>query len=134
MSNSTKTRLIKYGSSFAFVAAMLAWFLSRVNWGTDGWDVILRMACDGLTVSGVLLLCVGALIWATNEGALDGISYAMRTGLHMFIPGAGRKHIRYGDYVQERKGKRVKGYGFLLISGGITTGLALILLAVYSFL
>lgn len=134
MSNSTKTRLIKYGSCALFVGAMLAWFLSRVNWGKDSWDVIMRMACDGLTVSGVLLLCVGGLIWATNEGALDGIGYAMRAGMNMFIPGGSRKHIRYGDYVEERKGKRVKGYGFLLISGGITTGLALIMLAVYSFL
>ena len=135
MSQRIKTLLVKYGSCVVFVAAMLAWFLSRVDWEKDGMDMILRMVCDGLTVSGVLLLCVGGLIWASNEGALDGIGYALKTPAYMFVPfGSNRKHMRYGEYVEKRREKKVKGYGFLLISGGITTGLSLIVLAVYSFL
>ena len=135
MSELTKKRLVKYGASFAFVAAMVAWFLSRVDWNKDGWDVILRMACDGFTVSGVLLLCVGGLVWASNEGALDGLGYALRTTAYMFIPfGSNRQHLRYSDYVAKRREKKVQGYGFLLISGGITLGLALIALVAYSLI
>ena len=134
MSDHVKKGLIRYGSCVLFVAAMLAWFLCRVDWNTGDWKLILRMACDGLTVSGILLLCVGGLIWATNEGALDGIGYALKSTAHMFVPAGSRKHERYSEYVEKRKEKRVKGYGFLLISGGITLGLAVILLIIHSLM
>ncbi len=134
MSDHVKKGLIRYGSCALFVAAMLAWFLCRVDWSAGDWKLILRMACDGLTVSGILLLCVGGLIWATNEGALDGIGYALKSTAYMFVPGGGRKHERYSEYVEKRKEKRVKGYGFLLISGGITLGLAVILLIIHSLM
>ena len=135
MSDRVKKGLIQYGCCFGFVAAMVAWFVSRVNWGTDSWEFAMRMICDGLTVPGVLLMCVAGLIWASNEGALDGIGYALRTTAYMFVPfGSNRKHVRYAEYVEKRKEKKVKGYGFLLISGGITMGLALIAGIIYSLI
>ena len=132
MSDRTKQLLVKYGCCGLFVAVMLAIFLNRVDWGADGWDVILRMICDGLTVSGVLLLCAGALIWCTNEGAMDGIGYTLGRAVRMLIPGAKHRHERYYDYVQRKREKRVKGYGFLLISGGVVMAAALVVMVLFN--
>ena len=42
--------------------------------------------CDGFSMSGLLLLCVGLLVVIAGEGVFDVLSYGVQKGLHHFIP------------------------------------------------
>ena len=90
------------------------------------------LLCDALTVPGALLLCAGALVWVSNLGALDGVRYGLRLAYRALIPGKRlQKEENYRDYVTARRGRPVKGYGFLLISGTVTIATSLLLLMLY---
>lgn len=133
MSDRVKSLLIKYGGSTLFVAVMAyAYIAMRDFAGAELWEKMV-MICDALTIPGLLLLMVGALIWAANTGALDGITYAVSFAFRSLIPGGRHKDERYADYVERQREKRVKGYGFLLITGGITMAVAIVFMIAYRF-
>ena len=131
MNKRTIARLIKYGSSFLFVIAAAAIYVySRYtpNATTLQWY---HWICDGLTLPSMLLLCAGLLLWITNAGALDILGYAGRFVIQMFLPGGKKRYGTYGDYVLEKQEKRIKGYGFLLITGAISMVATFLFLALY---
>ena len=127
-----KGRLTKYGFCALFVAVMAYVYLLPRNFaGAEGQEKY-RLLCDALTVPGVLLLCAGALVWVSNLGALDGLFYGLRLAFRALIPGKRlQKEENYHDYVVARQEKRVKGYGFLLISGAVTIAASLLFLGLY---
>ena len=115
---------IRYAASAAFVAVMAACYLLPRQ--ADSLREQYRLWCDALSLPGVLLLCAGALVWAGNAGALDGIGYGLRLALRALLPGGG-----LGTGMPARRHKRIGGYGFLWVTGGVTVGAALVLLALY---
>ena len=132
MSKEAKTRLIKYVSAFAFVAVKA--YIYIVNRDFSGASLVTKfwILCDALTIPGILLIMAAALVWASNLGALDGLGYALSSLKSMLIPGAGAKMTeRYAEYVERKQSNRVRGYGFLLISGGITMAVALVFMALF---
>ena len=132
MSEKTKTNLIKYGSCLAFALVLGALYLSDKGLLTLSLQMQLRYISDVFYVSGVLLVMTGSLIWASNEGALDGVSYGLSMAVRSLIPGGrAKRDERYGDYVARRRQKNVKGYGFLFLAGGILLTIGLVLTAVY---
>ena len=131
MSDRVKSLLIKYGCSTLFVAVMAYSYIAARDFaGAKTWEKMV-LICDALTVPGMLLLMVGALIWAANTGALDGITYAVGFAVRALIPGGRHKDERYADYVERQREKRVKGYGFLLITGAVTIAATLLFLGLY---
>lgn len=132
MSEKTKTYLIKYGSCAAFAIALGALYLSDKNMAELPLQGQLRYLADVFFVSGVLQVMAGALIWASNQGALDGAIYGISMAFRSLIPGGrARPDERYGDYVARRREKNVKGYGFLFLAGGILLTIGLLLTAGY---
>ena len=127
-----KGRLTKYGLSILFVAVMACVYLLPRDFAGAGNQERFRLLCDALTVPGVLLLCAGALVWVSGLGALDGLSYGLRLAFRALIPGKRlQKEENYHDYVAARQEKRVKGYGFLLMTGAVTVALSLLFLGLY---
>ena len=127
-----KGRLVKYGLCALFVAVMAFAYLQPRNFAGAEIKEQYRLLCDALTVPGVLLLCAGMLVWVSNLGALDGLSYGLRLAFRALIPGKRlQKEENYHDYVAARQAKRARGYGFLLISGAATVVLSLFLLGLY---
>lgn len=125
-------RLAKYGGSFLFVAVMAWLYLAPRNFAGAAGKARYLLLCDALTVPGALLLCAGALVWVSNLGALDGVRYGLRLAYRALIPGKRlQKEENYRDYVTARRGRPVKGYGFLLISGTVTIAASLLLLMLY---
>ena len=121
---------LKYSLCFLFVGVMAAWYVG----GRDLNDLQTRyrLLCDGLTIPGVLLLCAGSLAWVSNQGALDGISYGLSLALRALIPGKSLSpRERYGDFVARKRANPLRGYGFLLICGGLTVALSLMFLFLY---
>ena len=132
MSKEAKVRLIKYASSFAFVAVLAYIYIGARDFAGASLVVKYWMICDALTIPGILLIMAAALVWVSNLGALDGIGYALKSLKHMLIPGAGAgMDERFADYVERKRNNRIRGYGFLLISGCITMAVALVFMALF---
>ena len=131
MSKRVKVLLAKYGGSAAF-AGVMAWLYISLR-DFDGAKLAdkYRMLSDAFTVPGILLLMFGCLIWISNLGALDGLAYAVSFAIRSLIPGARYKDEKYGDYVERKQENRVKGYGFLFVSGGVTMAVAIVFMILF---
>ena len=83
----------------------------------------------GYAVPAVVVL-FGVLVWLINQGSLDAISYAVRTGLGRLIPGGGLQQPEsYWDYLEKRK--RIRGYGFLFLAGAAALVIAGVFMALF---
>lgn len=91
--------------------------------------------CDGFSVSGVLLLCFGIMIWISNEGFFDVLSYAAQKGLHHLIPGRFSEDLgSFYDYKMSKANGKRAGSAFLVVPGIVILALGLILMGIwYSF-
>ena len=91
-----------------------------------------RLQClsDAFTVPGVLLLAIGSLMWISQQGTFDFFGYVGKTVVDLFRTRV--EHVRYGDYILEKREKRkIGGFGFLLITGAGFMVIAVLFLALY---
>lgn len=131
MSSKAKANLLKYGISGVICVAMVVFYAAVRDFFAQALVEQYRILCDGFTISGVLAILAGALLAVTNQGALDGLTYACSTAFKALIPGGRLQTEKYYDYVQRKNEKRVKGYGFLFVVGGICMALALIFMFLF---
>ena len=158
MSKRTKIRLVKYISCLVFVLVLAGSYVLgqhstqfRELYGASLEDMKFavkanlwfqffeshtlvewyRWISDGLTLPSVTLLSAGLLIWVSNAGALDLLGYSGRFMLQLFLPANKKRYGTYGDYVAEKQEKRIKGYGFLLISGAISLAVTFVFIALF---
>ncbi len=120
MSERAKKLLVSY-----CVAALLGIgvaVLVAFNYGIDeanDWLSRFRILCDACTIPGVLLLCFGILSWIADQGTFDSLSYAAKSLLRFLQPRS--EHIRYYEYVEERREKRAEKerghFAFLIVTG-----------------
>ena len=91
---------------------------------------VLTCACDGFSVSGLLYLCVGALVRISDVGAFDMLGYAVIKGLHHIIPGKfGEDGETFYDYkLRKQEKKRSSLNRCILITGAINLVIGLILM------
>lgn len=131
MSKQAKLRLIKYGTTGVVCALMAAGHVFASGFG--GLDTMGKylVLCDAFTIPGLLMIMLGAMMWISSKGGLDAISYIMSYVVSMLIPG--KKHLRqnYGDYVAEKSEKRISGYGFFFVVGGVCMALTLVFLMLF---
>lgn len=130
-----KGLLIKYGCCAASVALFGLMYLNGKDIFSLDLHNQLRYWADVFTVPGLLMILIGALIWSSTQGAMDGIGYAAGMLGRSLIPGGrGRKDETYGEYLERKQNSRAKGYGFLFLAGGVTLAIGLILTALFYFL
>lgn len=113
------TTLIKYACCI-IPGAIISWLvLDQHGYSSALSDVErYRILCDAFTIPGVILIMAGALVWISNLGGFDGLSYSLKIALKRLLPfGSVEKPEKYFDYVERRKGKRLKGYHFIFITG-----------------
>ena len=77
---------------------------------------VFHILTDSFFVPAVLIAGFGGIIFVSNEGAFDGISYAMTSFIDIFRKNKKNKYYTYYDY-KEGKGKRDTSFGYLLVSG-----------------
>ena len=74
---------------------------------------------DSFFVVGVLMVCAGLLVFSCfNEGAFDGLTYAVSSFFSMFKKDHSRRYDTYYDYRQRRQGKKLP-FLFLILCGAI---------------
>lgn len=133
MSTHAKTNLAKYGGCVLFTGLLIWAYLGPRDFAGATLQDQYRMLCDAFTVPGLLMILIGAMIWVSNEGALNGISYCLRLAVFALIPGKRKDgYEKYGDYVERKSQKRVSGYGFLFQCGAVVMVVALVFLALYN--
>ena len=84
---------------------------------------ILRIWCDGFFVVGTVLVCLGLLIFTSNEGTLDGLVYGVKSFINLFRKTGMKSYETYYDYKAARAERKTPfaflvfcGLGFLVVS------------------
>ena len=119
-----KEKIISYVKKYLTTFIVMGLATWAVLWlrefsGSDPADVRYLNLADSFTIPAVLAVMGGAMVWLTNMGTFDMLGYAFSRAKHSFIPTGNYKHERFYDYKVRKNEKRVKGYSFLFISGGI---------------
>ena len=126
-----KSKLPRYLAAVTVGIAIAG--LVLYNYGFFAMDTaVLRFRClsDAFTIPGVLLLAVGCLIWISQQGMFDFLSYTGKVIVDKFRPHA--ESVRYGDYVLEKnENRKTGGFGFLLITGAAFIAIALLFMALF---
>ena len=136
MSEARRKLLIRYGITIG-VSALMVWSVISIRTSELGsfsqLSTMLRyqVLCDAFTVPGMLLILSGLLMFVANEGAMDGLGYLGHYLKNMFLPGSRNKTKKYFDYVEAKREKRVKGFGFLFVVGGVLMLIALVFLGLF---
>lgn len=95
-----------------------------------------RTICDAFTIPGLILIMLGAMLWATDLGGFYGIGYvfnhAKNSLLHFVVPGALGNTESYYDYVERKKAEgHLTGYGFLFVVGGISMAISFVFMFLF---
>lgn len=131
MRRSRKVSLLRCLSAAA-VGAAVAWLYATSRWEADMTPVLqYRVLCDAFTIPGAMMVLFGMLMSLNNLGALDTIAYLMSFLPRIIAPGAFGEPEKLIDYVERRREKRTKGYGFLYIVGFLYLGIAIYFLVLF---
>ena len=112
--------------SAAAVGGAVAWWYGTSRWVEDMALVEqYRVLCDAFSIPGIMMVLFALLFSLNNLGALDTIAYLMSFLPRMIAPAAFGEPEQLIDFVERRRGKRARGYGFLYIVGFIFLGIAI---------
>lgn len=131
MSESLRKKLLKYGIGLAVCLALAALYCTLRDFQSLSLVAKYRTLCDAFTVPGLLSLCTGCLLWASNDGFFHGLGYCVDIAWKALLPGGRRKMERYHEYVERHNQKKVTGYGFLFILGGVCMAVAIVFLILF---
>ena len=124
--------IMKYLCCAAFVAVLVTAYLSPRGYDEAAQVDKYLMLCDAFTIPGIVLIMVGALVWVSTTGFLDGLAYCIRFAIFSLIPGKRlERDEKYADYVERKSEKRMKGYGFLFWSGIATLIVSFVFMALF---
>ena len=79
-------------------------------------EIIFSTLSDGFFAAGVLIFGMGSLIFVSNEGMFDALSYGFISFIDIFRKEKQNKHRTFYDY-RVSKGDRDTSFGFMLICG-----------------
>ena len=91
---------------------------------------VYHILCDAFFVVGVLIECVGLLIFSSNEGTFDIIVYGVSSFVDMFKKQPNRKYETFYDYRAARQDKKIK-FAYLLIVGLVFLAVSGVMLYLY---
>ena len=92
--------------------------------------VIFHILSDSFFIPGVAITGVGLLMFVSNEGAFDGLSFAMLSFFKLFSIKNEKKFKTYNDYKEQKRQKK-NPVSFILVSGLFLIGVSIIMLILY---
>ena len=107
MKQENKALLIKYLVSFAVAAVLTVAVFAIQGFFTDDAGVNMQILADGFCVSGGLMSMYAGMLFVSRQGALLGLTFALRYTVLTFIPGGRPTQELYKDY-RERKMAEMK--------------------------
>ena len=131
MTRQQRTRLMKYGISTVLTAAAVIYYAASRNVFQLEKLEMYRVLCDAFTLPGFFVMLFGLMMLMNELGAMDTLAYFGHYLLHTFLPVAFGEGQSYLDFMEERRSKRTKGYGFLFIVGGAFTLVGVVFLILF---
>ena len=110
------------------VAALIAW--SRGVLDQTEIVKVFHILCDSFFVVGVVTTSAGLLIFSSNEGTFDILTYGMKVFLSMFKRDMSRKYETFYDYREAKSEVKVQ-FGFLVICGLVMLAISMVMLYFY---
>lgn len=109
----------RYLICFAVMGTFTVGILSSVGYSAEHpLSVKFLNLSDAFFVPGIVVFLVGVLVWVSTTGFFDSIAYVVNIGFRALVPFMRRgEYEKYYDYKLRKGEKRIKGYGFILISG-----------------
>ena len=111
------------------VLVFCVFFLQNLFSETDP-AVIFRILCDAFTGVGFVTFGYGLLVFTSNEGAFDGLTYAVGSFINIFRKYNKRKYETYYDFKSRRAEKKMS-FGYIVLSGLLFMAIGLIMLWPY---
>lgn len=132
MKKSIKANIYKCVMASA-VGLLVVWYYTSSRW-TDELTIAEQycILCDAFTLPGLFITLFAILCSINYSGGLDTVAYLMSYLPRVIAPGAFGEPKRLLDFVEERREKRKKGYGFLYVVGFIFLGIAIIFLILFN--
>lgn len=132
MSERARNNLIKYGISGGLCLVYAVYHCISRNVSEMAVVDLYRTVADGFTVPGMLCIFAGLIVWLSNEGALNGVSYVLKAAVQSLIFLGRRGPVeKYGDYVENQRKKQTKGYSFLFVTGAVCLAVTAVFLVLY---
>ena len=123
--------LKKYFITFLIgVAGAVAIMASKDIFAQTAPKDVYHILCDAFFVVGIVIECIGLLIFSSNEGTFDIIVYGVSSFVDMFKKQPNRKYETFYDYRAARQDKKIK-FAFLLIVGLIFLAASGVMLYLY---
>lgn len=126
-----KANLLKYGIGACVCGTMVWFYISQRDFANQSLMEQYRILCDAFTIPGLVAIMLGFLLAISNDGLFLGLTYSLNMAIRALIPGGRWRIQKYADYVAERKGKKVTGFGFLFVLGGICMAAALVFMILF---
>ena len=112
-----KKKILKYLITLLVGLALAAWVaISKELFAQTRPELMFAILSDSFFVPGVLIFGVGGMIFVSNEGMFDGISYGLVSFFDIFRKEKQNKYRTFYDYKQS-KGERNTSFGFMMICG-----------------
>lgn len=104
--------------------------ISRKFYAQENLKETFLILSDSFFVVGVVISGLGALVFVSNEGAFDMLSYGMMSFLGLFKSKKEKKYDSYYDYKQQ-KAKNKMDCGFLLLGGLMVLAISVLMYILY---
>lgn len=111
-------KLIKYLVVTAFGLALTLFVLiSKDIFNKTDPKVIFHILSDAFFIPGVLITCVGLLVFTSNQGSFDMIIYGFQSFINIFRKDINaRKHKTFYDYKEAKKDNK-RSFGYICLVG-----------------
>ena len=122
-----KTKLFQYGiTTLALAICSILIMVSKDLFVQTNAKEIYKILTDSFFVPGIVAMCFGLLIVASNEGTFYIFTYGMQSFINLFRKDRGKiKYKTYYDY-KEAMSDNKKPYGFILLVGTVFVAVSLI--------
>ena len=122
----------KYLITFAvgFLMAGLV-MLTKDIFGQSELSAVLHILVDSFSVPAALITGFGGLVFVSNEGVFDGLSYAVTSFIDIFRKEKKNQFKTFYDY-KESKSDRNMSFGYLLICGLIFIVIDAVIFVLYN--
>lgn len=91
---------------------------------------IFHILTDSFCVPGVVITGIGSLVFVSNEGGFDAISYGLTSFFDIFRKERKNKYRTFYDYKQEKAQKQTP-CGFILICGFVFLAIMTVMFLLY---
>ena len=126
----------KWWPKYLITAGVLAVFVVLVAWArgafteTDPKELLVKW-CDAFSVPGILALCFGLLIVASNGGTFDMLAYGFKSIFRLLKKDPVDR--KYGGFYEYRKARQQqkRSFWYLFIVGAVYMLVAVALLVAY---